>query len=807
MTEIIPYEPDPGNTGEGKPMVHTSHSLFIRLSWPLQTTNILWRNMKYLYLIILSAILFAENSSAQVVTGRVLDAQTREALIGATVQQSGTANGTITNANGRFYLELIEGEQILLVRYLGYISQDIQNLETEMIILLSPDFEQLGDVNVVSTRASDIDPVTQTTISRLDIEGKYLGQDPSVVLEKQTPSIVSFSDAGSDIGNYVQFRLRGMDQTRINTTLNGVPLNDMVDQGVFFSNFSDFSNSMESVQVQRGVGLSANGTASYAGSINFESISLDGDRPEFGIDLTTGSFSTIRSSAEVKTGRLENDLAFYSRFTRTVSDGFKNNSASDSYSFFFSGGYLGDKNIIKVNGFAGKTQNDQSYLPVLEADIDADPKTNYNSPNDTDDFEQELIQLQYISLINEEVILNSSLYYGGSRGVFPFGLSPTTQLMFALENDHYGFMSDVDFNKGDISVKGGIHAYSFQRKNINYTSPNVSNPDYEDETTKNEFSSFLRVGFNEGDLNIFADVQARFVDLEFDTEQIQSFGGAVPAGGLNTSRSWTFINPRIGARYSLGQSSVYASIGSTGREPTRTDILQGDGSSINEFNFTSAQDDNVVVAEHVIDYELGYAFNNAHFDLDVNLFYMDFKNEISLVGALASNSYVPLRQNILKSNRAGIEWVANYRLNNMISFSTNGAYMQTNVDQFINSSNDEFSNIEHIFAPDLNLNTSVIIKPFQDLSLTLSNRYISDSFMELSNDEAFRLPEVVVFDAQVSYSLNKTAELSLFINNIFDELYFTDGAPVDVDFDGTIDGPGFRIQPPRNAFVQLRLNL
>ncbi len=749
-------------------------------------------------------------SYAQEITGRITDSIDAQPLAGATIVQLQTSNGTTTNSNGYFSLKLDEDAgPTIRISFIGYETQEITVVgDAELNIQLKRENSLLSNLTVISSRASKTDPVTQTTVPAVQIQENYAGQDPSIVLERNIPSVVSFSDAGTDIGNYVQFRLRGMDQTRINTTLNGVPLNDMIDQGVFFSNFSDFANSMQSIQVQRGVGLSANGTASYAGSVNFESVNLEGEGPEVGIDLTGGSFNTLRTAGEVKSGRLSNDLAVYSRFTRTTSDGYKFNSASDSYSFFFSGGYLGDSHVLKVNAFAGKTQNDQSYLPVLRTDIENEPRTNYNSPNDTDDFEQELLQLQYTGLISDDLILNSSVYYGGSRGVFPFGLSPTSQLLYGLENDHYGFMGDLSYKTGDFSIKGGVHAYTFLRENINSTAPNTSNPDYQDETTKNEFSSFLRLNYATGKLNLFGDLQLRNVELNFDTDQIQSFGGSVPAGGLNSSRNWLFLNPRFGARYSLSEtSSVYASVGATGREPTRTDILQGDGSSINEFNFVSAQDEDIVVAEHVIDYELGYNFSKAGLQADINLFWMDFRNEISLVGALAANSYIPLRQNINESYRRGVEWVIDYAIGNQWDLNFNGAWMQTNVDRFVNGTGEVFTNVEHIFAPDWNLNASLRYKPVDKIGIWLRGRYLSESFMELSNDEDFTLPEVFLLDAQLDVELTEQLRLSFFLNNVFDELYFTDGAPVDTDFDGAVDGPGFRVQPPRNALVQLRVKI
>ena len=745
--------------------------------------------------------------SAQTVTGIVVDAQSNEALVGASVRQTGTTNGSSTDRQGRFNFTLTNGVKELTVSFVGYRTQriDVSNNATDLRIRLVSEANLVGEVVVLGTRAGEKDPITQTTVSREEIERSYTGQDPSVVLERLTPSIISFSDAGADIGNYVQFRLRGIDQTRINTTLNGVPLNDMIDQGVFFSNFSDFSNSAQSIQVQRGVGASTNGTASYAGSVNFESINLNNIEPEFGLQLTAGSFDTYRASGEVNTGKLDNDLAFYSRFTRTLSNGFKDNSGSDSYSFFFSGGYLGAKDIVKVTAFAGKTQNDQSYLPVLLADIRNNPRTNNNDPNDTDDFEQELIQVQYSRQVNPDLTFNSTLYYGGSRGEFPFGLAPTNQLVFGLQNDHYGFLADVDYQKNNLNFKAGTHGYIFRRENINYTSPNISNPDYQDETHKDEISVFTKANVEFGKFNVFGDLQLRYVDLQFLSDQILSFGGPVPTFEVNSSRNWLFLNPKVGVNYTFDDiSSAYASFGRTGREPTRTDILQGDGSSINEFNFTSALDDDIVRAEYVNDFEIGYRYNNGRLAFTANAFFLEFKNEISLVGALAANSFVPLRQNIPDSYRRGVELIGNVQITDQWEASLNATYMKTNVDRFVNGTGQVFTDVEHIFAPELILNPGIRFTPSNVISVALNGRYVSESFIELANAPGFELPEFFVLNGQFDINFSSAVSFSFLFNNIFDELYFTEGAVVDADFDGVVDGPGFRIQPPRNFYAQMK---
>ncbi len=745
------------------------------------------------------------------ISGKVLDRSTQQLLEGASIVilKPDQGKATVSDRNGRYQLEgLSAGDYTFRISHVGYVTYEYSTKLERSILLnfnLEPETKNLESVIVSATRVREDEPFSTTNLGVDKIESIYSGQDPSVVLERLVPSILSYSDAGADIGNYVQFRMRGIDQTRINTTLNGVPLNDMIDQGVFFSNFSDFSNSMESIQVQRGVGTSSNGVASFAGAVNFESKRLGTSRPGAELQVLAGSFGTLRTSGELSTGKLDNKLALYSRFTRTQSDGYKNHSGSDSYSFFVSGGYLGDKDILRVTAFAGKTENDQSYLPVLLADINNDPKTNYNHPNDTDNFEQELVQIQYGRQLNSVLNWNSSVYYGGARGVFPFGLDNTTQLMFGLSSDHYGFLSDLNYEQGAINLSTGVHVYTFNRNNFNYTAPNVSNPDYEDETQKNEFSYFAKLNYETGRFNLYADFQLRSVKLEFNAAQILSFGGTVPAGGVNHSRDWFFFNPKIGVNYNLNeQSSLYASFGRTGREPTRTDILQGDGSSINEFNFFSAQDASIVSKEYVNNLELGYRLNTASFNLIANYFVMDFEDEISLVGGLSANSYVPLRQNIADTKRSGLEIQTEYRPSQQWAFNLNATYMSTEVEAF-NNGTEIFNNVDHIFAPEWIISPAINWTASETLSFNLNGRYVAESFMELSNNPGFTLPSYFITNLRADINFSETISFSMMLNNLFDELYFTDGAPVDIDFDGTIDGPGFRVQPPRNFYAMLKL--
>ncbi len=662
---------------------------------------------------------------------------------------------------------------------------------------------KLDDVSITAVRASDQSPISQSTVQRSEIDKVDLGQDAAITLEKLTPSIISFGDAGSNFGNYNQIRLRGIDQTRINMTLNGVPLNDMLDQGVFFSNFTDFSSSVESFQVQRGVGISTNGTSSYAGSISYESIDLDKDAPSGEVNVTAGSFGTLRLNASAFSGRTKNDFSTYARVSRTRSNGYKYHSGSRAQSLFLSSAKYFDNGLLKLTAFAGKTQNEQAYLPVLLSDINDDPKTNYFSRNDTDDFEQELVQLAYAKSFRPNVKWSSTIYYSGARGFFPFFDSFfNSQTIYALQNDQYGLISNIDYVGTKIRLSGGAHGYVFKRENETATSPNVSNPFYQDQTRKNEFSVFAKAEYDINNLTLFADLQIRSVQMIFESDTLDKYNVSIEA-----EREEVFINPKFGMTYRFSDNSnAYVSFGRTGREPTRTDLLQGDfNSAISAFNFMAFSDNSVVKSEYVNDIELGYRYSNDGYSMSINGFWMDFENEISIVGGLAQNSYVPLRQNVTSSTRSGIELEINYKPNEIISFGLIGTYMQTNVDEF-DTGVEVFNNVEHAFTPSFMIAPSVNFQPFKSLSLGLDGRYVSESFMELGNDPDFIIPSYFVTNLNVNWTITENVALGFWINNLFDERYFTDGAPVDFDFDGTPEGPGFRIQPPRNSLLSLKVN-
>ncbi len=744
--------------------------------------------------------------SQQLVQGSVRD-QEGNPLPGASLSLKDGRTAWHSDARGEFKITLNQDRYELRASYVGYEP-------ASQIITVQPGMEFIDfvleqrqfatdEVVITATRAGRSTPVSQVTRNRQEIERVYTGQDGGFLLEELSPSIVAYSESGTNFGNYAGIRLRGIDQTRINMTLNGVPLNDVIDQGVFFSNFTDFGNSIESVQIQRGVGTSANGTSSYAGSINFESISLLEAAPRAELQFTGGSFNTRRLSAEVATGKMENDASFYARYTHTLSDGFRRNTSTDSRSVFLSGALFKKRHTFKFTGFSGLSANGLAYAPVAISDIERDPRTNYISENDVDNFGQWMAQGQHIFAINRDWSLVNTAYYSGAGGDFPFGFEDDgvfTQINYPLFNDHYGLMSTINGSAldGNLRMHGGVHANVFLRRNIEQIVPDYANPYYEDRSRKNELSGFYKMAYQLGDLDFFADVQLRAVQLELEPDvDFLGFDPAIP------QREWVFVNPKVGFTYTLNpELQVYASFGRSGREPTRFDILGS--TQINAFNFMAVADLSQVSAEFVNDWEGGIRYNSGDVQLQANAFYMQFENEIAPIGEFIDEGFVQIYRNQESSYRLGAELDYEVRLLPSLRLRGNATWMRARISTYFSESlGVELDNVSPILTPEWNVQTTLEYRIFDGFNLALRTRYLSEAFMTLENDPEFVVPESLVADLRFEYRFYNEHSISVMFNNVLDNQYYTFGAPVELA-DGSFE-PGYYVQPPRHIYATLHL--
>lgn len=647
----------------------------------------------------------------------------------------------------------------------GYLSRSVSVPVSDTLYLLPLPY--LPEVVVESVRGGALFPLSEKTLSREDIERINYGQDATDFLQ-QTPGVFANFQSGVPFTNYSDIRLRGMDQTRINITLDGIPLNDALDQGVFFSNFTDFGNSIQSIQVQRGVGTSTSGVASYAGSINFESMSLMDTVPSAEVQVGVGSFHTRRGSVEAKTGINDQGLSAYVRYSELATDGFRIHSGTRSRSFFGSAGYSGKKDLFKLIAFSGRTQNELAFLPEPISLIRRNPTTNSLSQNMTDDFGQSLVAAQYHRFITSSQTIALTVYHGWAGGIFEVNDS----LVFGLENNHTGAMLHYSYKPfKNAELHAGVQGNVFKRENYATFIPLQSNRLYTNFGTKSEGSSFVKGGYRLGNFGIAGDLQFRVVHFNYKADR--SYGISVDPV------TWAFANPKAALTYFLDKRQhVFVSYGSSGREPTRRDLLVG-LDDITAANIDTAGNFSAILPEFVQDLEVGYQFTGAEFRLQVNYFNMQFRNEITATGQFTSWGEM-LRKNIPNSRRQGVELDVSWKPTKWMKLTNTSSYTHALINSYNNEAQNQlFNRVTPLLTPAWIMNQSLHLQhPYagpEAGTLIFTGRYVSRSYLTNENIRGFYLPEFFVLNATYQMNFFKNYTLSVQANNLLSSTYFTQG--------------------------------
>lgn len=599
---------------------------------------------------------------------------------------------------------------------------------------------ELTKIEIVGIRGDGNTPISQKTITNADIAKTYHGQEMPFILDR-TPSITSQSDGGH-LNGYATFRMRGIDQTRINMSLNGVPLNEPEDQGVYFSNYPNFALNVKSLQIQRGVGTSANGTASYGGSLNFEG--KTGLDKETGVQVSYGSFNTQRANLIFGSGVDKKGFAVYTGLSAYKTDGYKYNSGGSGYSAFMSGGYYGTKHMIKFTGFTGRSLNQMAWLAVSDSAINVDPRTNFNPKGENDDFTQSFAQLQYVYAICNDATITTTAYYNRLKGKWGLFVSPVDLLTFTLGSNFYGAMSNFHYETNEMSVNLGVHANTYNRMHMGAIDTLFL---YKNTGYKTDYSTYGKMSHNLGKFVLFTDIQLRHVEFSY-------------VGDVNmTPLVWNFVNPKGGVTYNhTNKVNYYFSVGQNHREPTRTDMFGG------QDNLVSL---NIIIPEQVVDYELGSNLKFNDLKLQYNLYYMDFKNEITLLGALGSNG-LPLMTNVSKSFRSGVEFDMIYVLNKNFSIT--------------NSSNYNYSRIKGDGAEYTPLYTPKFINNFgveytnKGFFVSVLAKYQAKSY--INSDNTMSIPNYVLLNANMGYTY-KHYSIDIQLINLTNTRYYSSGYAYD----------------------------
>ena len=751
-----------------------------------------------LALCLVSSTLWAQNS----LKGKVLNAQSKEALSGASVWIENLRKGAVTDMDGEFSLEkLPNGNVQIRVSYLGFETQMFSlNLPNngELVIELAQKEFVAEEFIVSATRASASTPTTFQTITKEEIAKRNLGQDIPILLNF-TPNVVSHSDAGAGVG-YTGIRVRGTDQTRINATINGIPLNDAESHGVFWVNMPDFASSVENVQIQRGVGTSTNGAATFGASLNFQTDSHQ-EQAYAQLDNGFGSFNTWRNTVKVGTGLLNDRFSVDARLSSITSDGYVDRAFSDLKSWFVSAGYYGEKNVLKLVAFSGKEQTYQSWWGLPEDKLENDRTWNYYTyDNETDNYQQDHYQLIYSGQLSENWKANAALHYTYGRGYYEqfrendrlsrYGLPNViiggetilrTDIIRRrwLDNDFYGFVGSVNYvspnGKLDWILGGGANRYDGDHfGEIIWAriagATNIRDRYYDNNAVKDDRNIYTKATYEiEPGLNLFGDLQVRGIKYSFD-------GINDDLRIVNGEENYTFFNPKFGLSYEQGIKTWYASYAVANREPTRSD-------------FTDNPISEVPRPERLNNIEAGVRMNTSMYSFNANFYYMDYKDQLILTGQINDvGAYI--RENVANSYRAGIELDGAYRLSKTWTLGANLALSQNKIREFSeyidDYSTDDFrqevntySNTDIAFSPNVVGSAIIEFKPAKNLSLNWLSKYVGRQFLDNTANEARSLDAFFTNDLRITYAAAprflKGFEVNLLINNIFNELYEPNG--------------------------------
>ena len=782
--------------------------------------------MKGLFFSILFCLAYTV-SLAQSISGTVKEATTSELLPGAHIRLLDQYKAANTDENGYYRLSSVrEGEYQLIASFIGYES------DTATVIItgnedVSVDFTLVSksvmtdEFVVIATRAGEEAPFAFTDVSEEEIEDQNLGQDLPMLVN-WTPSMVTTSDAGAGVG-YTGMRIRGSDATRINVTVNGIPINDAESQGTFWVNMPDFASSTENIQIQRGVGTSSNGAASFGGSVNLRTNTL---RPKaYGEAANSfGSFNTRKHTVSVGTGLIDNKWAFDGRLSQVKSDGYIDRAFSDLKSYYLSGGYHGDKTVIKAITFSGKERTYQSWYGTpesrLENDVEAmnthadnegytqEQRENlltsgrtynfYLYEGETDNYQQDHYQLHFSHRFSEQFNANAALHYTYGRGYYEqyrqdedfeaYGLTPlyvggdtiaSTDLIRRrwLDNDFYGATFSLNQGKGKFrNTFGG--AYNEYRGDhfgeiiwARYAgNSEIRDRFYDNDAVKTDFNVYFKTIYVlSSRWSFYADMQYRKVT--YDTE-----GFDIDRRDITGSHVFDFFNPKAGLTFDLtDEDQLYASVAVGNREPVRND-------------FIDVPEGNEPEHESMYDYEAGYRRKAGNYFFNTNLYFMDYTDQLVLTGEL-NDVGSSIRTNVENSYRAGIELIWGWQLAKSVKWQANATYSQNKIEKFEEVIYDytedfevivnEYEDTDISYSPSVIAGSQLFFTPIKGMELGLFTKYVGEQYLDNTSNENRKIEAYLVNDVRLSYTLQdvlfKEVTFSLLVNNVLDEQYSSNG--------------------------------
>lgn len=685
---------------------------------------------------------------------------------------------------------------------------------------------ELNEVFVSAVRVTKESPVTFSNLTKEEIAPRNLGQDIPILMNYM-PAVVTTSDAGAGVG-YTGIRVRGSDGTRVNVTINGIPYNDSESQGTFWVNMPDFASSTESLQLQRGVGTSTNGAAAFGASLNLLTDAIS-DEAYGQISSSFGSFNTLRNNLKFSTGMLNDHVEFSGRLSQIGSDGYIDRASSKLKSYFLQSTYRNDKTLIKALLFGGQEKTYQAWNGV-DAETLAKDRT-FNSAgmytdangeiqfydNEIDNYKQDHFQLHWNQKISEHWDTNLAFHYTRGRGFFEqfkedadfadYGLEPmvvdgqdvnTTDLIRRkwLNNNFYGTVFSANYTQDGLKVilGGGWNKYEGEHYGEIIWAQYASNSSirdryYDDDANKSDFNVFTKAIYD------FTDQWKLFGDLQYRRVGYYTYGDET---GL-VDDDFNFFNPKAGITYLLNpNNSFYFSYARANREPNRDDYENGSPKP-----------------EKLNDFELGWRYVSPAMQVNSNVYYMRYKDQLVLTGEL-NDVGSPQRANVGDSYRLGLEVDANFHFGNHFFLRPNIALSTNkNVDFLFEKDGvlQDLGNTNISFSPDIVFGNIFTYKPLEDLQISLLTKYVGKQYMGNIDSEGSVLDAYTTTDLNVQYSITtdsfmKSIVISGLVNNIFNAQYVSNGYFYTYDDDysnpgtiTTVEGAGYYPQAGINFLL------
>jgi iron complex outermembrane receptor protein len=651
----------------------------------------------------------------------------------------------------------------------------------------------LDDVLVSAVRVTSKTPVSFSNLTKKQIQFRNLGQDIPTLMNYM-PSVVTTSDAGNGIG-YSGIRVRGSDATRVNVTINGIPYNDSESHGTYWVNMPDFVSSVESIQLQRGVGTSTNGSGAFGASLNMLTDSYTKEASAE-IASSVGSFNTLKNTVKFSTGLLNDHFEIAGRLSVLQSDGYIDRASSDLKSYFLQGTYVGKTTLLKALVFGGKEKTYQAWNGIDGETLNSNRRFNsagmYTDEagtarfydNETDNYQQDHSQLHWNERWSENWSSNFALHYTKGKGYYEnykedakfssYGLKPIvingttinkTDLVRQkwLDNDFYGTTFSVNYSTDALQLilGGGYNKYEGVHFGkviwARYASQSeLGDRYYEDFATKTDGNFFAKANYQVSEhLSFYGDLQYRHVQYKADS----------PETGL-INDTFRFFNPKAGLNYKINEANtLYFSYARANREPNRTDYENGG-----------------VRPETLDDLELGWRLNNEKIQLNTNFYYMAYKNQLILTGKL-DDVGAPIRSNSEKSYRLGLEVDATIALSEQWMVRPNFTLSANkNVDLNVGLGN---VTTDIAYSPSVIVGNVLVFSPIKALHLSLLQKFVGEQFMNNIELPAAKLADYFVNDFNVSYTFKpktifKEIVLSGLVNNFLDKKYVSNGYMYDI---------------------------